>query len=75
MVQAEARRFALHNAGQLLMVMAQQGITEEDLAERLGVSIRTLRFHLRGQNWKGYLPTAAICLSLGVRMETKLTPI
>lgn len=74
-VEAEARRFALNNAGQLLLNMADQGLTEQDLAVRLGISLRTLRFHLRGQNWKALIPTMAICRSLGVRMEMKLVPI
>ena len=75
MVKTEARRFALTLAGQLLLAMAEQNLTEEDMAERLGVTIRTLRFYLRGQNWKGYLPIAAICLALGVRIEMKLGQI
>ena len=75
MVEAEARRFALNNAGQLLLNMADQGLTEQDLADKLGVSLRTLRFYLRGQNWRAYLPIMAVCLSLRVRMDMKLTPI
>lgn len=74
-IMAEARRFALTLAGQLLLTMAEQNLTEADMAVRLGVSVRTLRFYLRGQNWKAYLPTAAICLALGVRIEMKLGEI
>lgn len=75
LVETEARRFALKVAGQLLLTMAEQGITEDAMAERLGISIRTLRFYLRGQNWRGYVNTLAVCLSLGVRIETSLKAI
>jgi transcriptional regulator with XRE-family HTH domain len=74
MVETEARRFALRAAGQLLLAMADKGMTEEDLAKELEVSIRTLRHYLRGQNWRGYMPLMAICLAIGVRMEIKLMP-
>jgi DNA-binding Xre family transcriptional regulator len=72
LVEAEARRFAMTMAGQLLLVMAEQGISETELARELGVTIRTLRGYLRGENWRRYLPLAAICLALNVRIETRL---
>jgi transcriptional regulator with XRE-family HTH domain len=75
MVVAESRRFALTIAGQLLLTMAEQNLNEQDMADRLGVSLRTLRFYLRGQNWRGFLPIAAICLSMGTRIEAKLSPL
>jgi predicted transcriptional regulator len=75
MVEAEARRFALTIAGKLLLRMAEKGISEQDLAEELGVSLRALRFYLRGQNWRQYLNMIAVTRSLEVRLEVNLTSL
>lgn len=72
-VEAEAKRLAMQNAGRLMLAMSESGISERELAEDLGVSIRSLRFQLRGENWRGFLPLAAICLRLGVRIDSQVT--
>jgi hypothetical protein len=72
-VEAEAKRFALRSGGILLMAMAEKGINEDQLAYMLGVNKRSLRQQLMGESWKAYLPLAALCLALGIRMDLRTT--
>jgi len=73
-VEAEAKRFALRTAGILMMAMAERGISEEQLAHMLQCPPRQLRNQLSGQSWRGYLPLAALCLAVGIRLDLKAAP-
>lgn len=74
MVEAEAKRFAMKTGGILLMAMAEHGITEKELAHMLEVNPRSIRGQLMGEHWRAYLPLAALCLALGIRMDLRTTP-
>ena len=71
MVEAEARRFAMRSGGLLLMAMAERGISEAEMAHMLQVPKRQVRALLLGETYKGYLPLAALCLALGIRMDLR----
>ena len=70
-VEQEARRFAMRSGGILLMAMAEHGITEKQLAEMLEVNPRQIRTQLMGEGWRAYLPLAALCLALGIKMDLR----
>jgi hypothetical protein len=70
-VEEEARRFAMRTGGILLMAMAEKGISETDLANMLHVPKRQVRSMLLGESFRSYLPLAALCLALGVRMDLR----
>lgn len=70
-VENEAKRFAMRTGGILLIAMAEKGISEEQLAHMLEVPKRQVRQILLGEGWKNYLPLAALCLALGVRMDLR----
>ena len=70
-VEQEARRFAMRSGGILLMAMAEHGITEKQLAEMLEVNHRQIRTQLMGEGWRAYLPLAALCLALGIKMDLR----
>lgn len=72
-VEAEARRFAMRSGGILLMGMAERGLTEDNLAAMLEVNKRQVRSQLMGEGWRSYLPLAALCLALGIKMELKVS--
>jgi hypothetical protein len=69
MVEAEARRFAKQTSGLLLGVMAESGTSEEQMTARLGASPGSLTNHLLGNISRGYLPLAALCLALEIRLD------
>lgn len=71
-VEVEAKRFAMRAGGLMLLGMAEKGLTEKELATMLGVPSRQIRSQLMGEGWRHYLPIAAICLALGVKMELRL---
>lgn len=73
-VEVEARKFAMRSGGMLLVTMAEKGLTEQQLADMLGVPKRQIRTMIMGENWRAYLPLAAMCLALGVKMELRLLP-
>lgn len=70
-VELEAKRFAMRTGGILLMAMAEKGISEDQLAHMLQVPKRQVRQLLLGETYKSYLPLAALCLALGVRMDLR----
>lgn len=70
-VEIEAKRFAMRTGGILLMAMAEQGITEKDLAGMLEVNPRQIRNQIVGESWRPYLPLAALCLALGIKMDLR----
>ncbi|WP_421991706.1 helix-turn-helix domain-containing protein [Roseococcus sp.] len=70
-VEAEAKRFALRTGGLLLLAMAERGISEEQLADMLQVPRTQVLNMLRGKGYRAYLPLAALCLALGVRMDLR----
>lgn len=70
-VELEAKRFAMRSGGILLMAMAEHGLTEKQLAEMLEVNPRQIRHQLMGEGWRAYLPLAALCLALGIRLDLK----
>jgi hypothetical protein len=70
-VEAEAKRFAMRTGGILLMAMAERGITEKQLASMLEVSSKQIRNQLIGEAWRSYLPIAALCLALGIKMDLR----
>lgn len=72
-IEAEARRFAVRSGGILLMAMAEQGLTEKQLAAMLEVNPRQIRTQLMGEGWRAYLPLAALRLTLGIKMELGIT--
>ena len=72
-VEQEARRFAMRSGGILLMAMAEHGLTEKQLAEMLEVNARQIRHQLMGEGWRAYLPLAALCLALGIRLDLRTT--
>lgn len=72
-VEAEARRFAMRSGGILLMAMAEHGLTEDALAAQLDVNKRQIRAQLMGESWRSYLPLAALCLALGIKMELRVS--
>lgn len=71
-VEQEARRFAMRSGGILLMAMAEHGLTEKQLAAMLEVNPRQIRHQLMGEGWRAYLPLAALCLALGIKMDLKV---
>jgi plasmid maintenance system antidote protein VapI len=71
MVDAEAKRFAMRSGGILLMAMAEKNITEDQLAHMLNVPKRQIRQLLLGERHQAYLPLAALCLALGIRMDLR----
>jgi len=71
MVEQEARRFAMRSGGILLIAMAEHGLTEKQLGKMLEVNPRQIRTILMGENWRAYLPVAALCLALNIKMELK----
>lgn len=70
-VEAEAKRFAMRTGGILLMAMAERGLTEDQLAGMLQVNKRQIRGQLMGEHWRSYLPMAALCLALGIKMDLR----
>lgn len=70
-VEIEAKRFAMRTGGILIMAMAERGLTEKSLASMLGVNPRQIRNQLLGEAWKSYLPIAAMCLALGIKMDLR----
>ena len=72
-VEAEARRFAMRSGGILLMAMAENKLTEKQLAAMLEVNPRQIRSQLMGDAWRSYLPLAALCLALGIKMDLRTT--
>ena len=70
-VEIEAKRFAMRTGGILLMAMAERGVTDKQLASMLEVNPRQIRSHLMGEAWKSYLPIAALCLALGIKMDLR----
>lgn len=72
-VEAEAKRFAMRSGGVILMAMSERGLTEDMLAEMLEVQKRQIRAQIMGDSWKSYLPLAALCLALGIKMELKVS--
>ena len=72
-VEAEARRFAMRSGGILLMAMAENRLTERQLAAMLEVNPRQVRTLILGENYKAYLPLAALCLALGIKMDLRTT--
>ena len=70
-VEAEAKRFAMRTGGILLMAMAERGLTEDQLAGMLQVNKRQIRGQLMGEHWRNYLPMAALCLALGIKMDLR----
>jgi hypothetical protein len=70
-VEAEAKRFAMRTGGILLMAMAEKGITEKQLAAMLEVNPKQIRNQLMGEAWRSYLPLAALCLALGIKMDLR----
>lgn len=71
MVETEAKRFAMRSGGILVMAMSERGISEDQLCKMLEISKGSLRQQLLGQGWRSYLPLAALCLALSVRMDLK----
>lgn len=55
------------------MAMAEQGLTEKQLAAMLEVNPRQIRTQLMGEGWRAYLPLAALRLTLGIKMELGIT--
>jgi hypothetical protein len=72
-VEAEAKRFAMRTGGILLMAMAERGTTEDGLAASLQVNKRQIRSQLMGEAWRAYLPLAALCLALGIKLDLRMS--
>lgn len=70
-VEAEAKRYAMKWGGTLLIAMAENRLTEKQLAEMLEVPPRQIRSVLLGEGWRHYQALAALCLALGIPMELK----
>ena len=73
MVEAEARRFAKQTSKLLLGAMAESVTSEEQMVDRLGASPGSLTNHLLGNTSRGYLPLAALCLALEIRLDLHVT--
>ena len=69
MVETEAQAFATRAGSVLLKAMADKGISEDQLAQLLGVSNVFVRKHLLGGNWSAHLRLASICLALEIRLD------
>jgi len=73
--EAEARRIAMLGGGKLLVVMAENQVTVEQIASKLEVDPLEVRTVLLGENYEAYLPIAAVCLALGIKMDIDPRPI
>ena len=71
--KAEARRIAMRTGGILRMAMAEKGLSDKTLAAMLEVDPQELRAQLLGEAWEDYLPLAAMCLALGIKMDLQTT--
>ena len=69
MIEAEAQSFAMRAGSVVLEVMAKSNISEDQMAKMLDVSKDYIRPHIQGDIWRAYLPLAALCLALGIRVD------
>jgi ribosome-binding protein aMBF1 (putative translation factor) len=72
-VEAEARRIAMRTGGILRMAMAEKGLSDETLAARLEAEPEDVCAQMLGEAWESYLPLAAMCLALGIKMDLQTT--
>lgn len=73
MINAEAHSFAMRAGSIFLKAMAENGISEDELAHMLEVPKAMLRNHLVGNEWRAYRPLAVLCLALEVRVDLHTT--